>query len=135
MVSQNKSGYPSIDKPWLRLYSEEILKKELPQMNAYEYLKQCNCDNMNELALDYEFVSITYREMFVKIDAVADSLEGVGIKAGDTITSCLPNVPEAIYLIYAAAKIGAKIDLVDLLTSTKLLSRYCDISKPKLDNM
>ena len=46
--------------------------------------------------------------------------------------SCLPSVPEAIYLIYAAAKIGAKIDLVDPLFSKDLLRKYCDNSKPKL---
>lgn len=132
MENQVKTGYPSIDKPWLKYYSEEVLQKELPQMNVYEYMRQCNADNLDEVALDYEFISVTYREMFAKIDAVADSLTAMGIKEGDTITSCLPNVPEAIYLIYAAAKLGARIDLIDLLTNKSLLAKYCDNAESKM---
>lgn len=126
------TGYPSIDKPWLKYYNEEVLQKELPQMNVYEYMKQCNADNLDDVALDYEFISVTYREMFAKIDAVADSLTAMGIKEGDTITSCLPNVPEAIYLIYAAAKLGARIDLIDPLTNKSLLAKYCANAESKM---
>lgn len=129
--SKHLTGYPSIDKPWLKYYSEEMLNKELPHMNAYEYIKQCNTDNQEDVALDYEFINVTYREMFAKIDAVADSLAAMGIKEGDTITSCLPNVPEAIYLIYATAKIGARIDLIDPLTNRSLLAKYCTNAESK----
>ena len=126
------TGYASIDKPWLKYYSESILKKELPKANVYEYLKQCNAENMNNVAIDYEFVSITYEEMFSRIDDVANSLSAMGIEEGDTITSCLPNVPEAIYLIYAAAKLGIRIDLIDPLTNQSLLAKYCDNAETKI---
>lgn len=127
-MTENKplTGYPSIDKPWLKYYSEDVIKKELPRMNIYEYMRQCNVGNLDAVALDYEFTSITYKEMFAAIDAAADSLAAMGIREGDTITSCLPNVPEAIYLIYAAAKLGARIDLIDPLTNQSLLAKYCD---------
>ena len=125
------TGYPSIDKPWLKYYNEDIIQKELPRMNIYEYMQHCNTHNLDKVALDYEFVSITYKQMFAAIDATADSLVAMGIKEGDTITSCLPNVPEAIYLIYGAAKIGARIDLIDPLTNKSLLAKYCDNAESK----
>ena len=129
---QALTGYPSIDKPWLKYYSNDMIQKELPRMNIYEYVRQCNVDNLDKIALDYEFVSISYKDMFVAINATADSLTAMGIKEGDTITSCLPNVPEAVYLIYASAKIGAKIDLIDPLTNQSLLAKYCDNAKSKV---
>lgn len=126
MKDYRGTRYPSIEKPWLKYYTAEQLCIDLPGMNVYEYMKQCNIDNVDKVALDYEFVSITYRELFERIDAAANSLTAIGISEGDTITSCLPNIPEAVYLIYAAAKIGARIDLIDPLTNRSLLAKYCD---------
>lgn len=131
MKLQERTGYPSIDKPWLKYYSEETLNMELPQMNSFVYMRQCNAKNPDYIALDYEFVSITYGELFNEIEVVANSLTAMGIKEGDTITSCLPNIPEAVYLIYAAAKIGARIDLIDPLTNQSLLAKYCNNAESK----
>lgn len=125
-------GYPSIDKLHLQYYDEETILSDIPAMNTYEYMKECNKNHMNDIAIDYEFVSITYQEMFQKIDEAADSLIAMGINRGDTITSCIPNLPEAIYLIYAAAKIGAKIDLIDPLTNKELLAKYCNNCRSKM---
>ena len=33
-----QTGYPSIDKPWLKYYSEEAINAELPECTIYEYL-------------------------------------------------------------------------------------------------
>ena len=131
MRNQEITGYPSIDKPWLKYYSDETLHMELPMMNCYSYMKQCNSESFDKVALDYEYVSITYGELFTRIDEVANSLIAIGINEGDTITSCLPNIPEAVYLIYAAAKIGARIDLIDPLTNQSLLAKYCNNAESK----
>lgn len=127
-----QTGYPSIDKPWLKYYTEEEIISDIPNGNIYDLLKTYNSKNLNNIAIDYEFVSITYKEMFKKIDEAANSLTALGIKKGDTITSCIPNIPEAIYIIYAAAKIGAVIDLIDPLTNAELLAKYCDNCNSKL---
>ena len=128
------TGYPSIDKPWLKYYDENTLKLELPKMNAYRYLlnKIQENDVMDDIAIEYGYATITYRKMIKKIESIADSLYAMGIREGDTFASCLPNIPEATYLIYAAAKIGARIDLIDALSSKELLLKYCDNSNPKL---
>lgn len=125
-------GYPSIDKPSLINFSDEVIMSNLPKMNIYTYVKICNKDRMDTIAINYEFVNITYKEMFQKIDEVASTLLSMGIGKGDTIASCLPNIPEAIYLIYAAAKLGIIIDEIDALTSKDLLQKYCNVSKPKM---
>ena len=35
-----QTGYPSIDKPWLKYYDKVFLDKPLPAMNIYSYLKE-----------------------------------------------------------------------------------------------
>ena len=125
-------GYPSIDKPWTKNYKIEEIMGEIPHKNTYDLLFEYNKDRLDNIAIDYEFITITYKELFEKINETANSLVAMGIKEGDTITSCIPNIPEAIYLIYAAAKIGAKIDLIDPLTNAELLAKYCNNSDSKL---
>ena len=43
----NKSGYPHIDRPWLKFYDKYDL--ELPKVNLVEYLKQKNAKRGNKI--------------------------------------------------------------------------------------
>ena len=126
------TGYPSIDKPWLKEYRIKDIKCEIKPENTYESLKRYNINRLDNVALEYIFTSITYEEMFKNIEKAADSLTAMGIKKGDSITSILPNMPESVYIIYAAAKIGAVIDLIDPLTNAELLAKYCNNCNSKL---
>ena len=47
------TGYPSIDKPWLKYYDEKAINTPLPKCNMYEYLYQCNNDYLDNTALNY----------------------------------------------------------------------------------
>ena len=38
MEEKKVTGYPSIDKPWLKYYSEEAIRAELPNDTLYESL-------------------------------------------------------------------------------------------------
>ena len=47
------TGFPSIDKPCLKYYGEEVLHRPLPEGSMYDYLTSCNVDRMDEAALNY----------------------------------------------------------------------------------
>ena len=36
------TGYPSIDKPWLKYYTEEAIYTPLPECTIYEYMYENN---------------------------------------------------------------------------------------------
>ena len=78
MGEKKLTGYPSIDKPWLKYYSE--INAPLPHMTAYEYLKQQNVGRLDYLAIDSEVGNYTYREPFAQIDATAAALWAMGIQ-------------------------------------------------------
>ena len=42
MQTTNMTGYPSIDKPWLRYYSEEVMNVEPFNGSIYEHIKKKN---------------------------------------------------------------------------------------------
>lgn len=117
MNEQNMTGYPSIDKPWLKYYSEEALTAALPEGSMYEYMTVCNAGRMEETALNYFGRKITHRQLQAEIDRCARALIACGVKAGDVVSLCMLAMPEAVYLLYAVNKIGAVCNMVVLNTS------------------
>ena len=107
------TGYDSIDKRWLQYYDENDILTELPKMSIYEYLREKNKDNLSEKAIDYLGHTMTYKELFVKIDKVEKSLRNMGIKKGDVVTVFSVTTPELIFLFYALNKIGAVPNMID----------------------
>ena len=62
------TGYPSIDKPWLKYFSDEAINEPLPNCTLYEYLYDNNKDNLNGVAINYYGNRITYNELFKQIN-------------------------------------------------------------------
>ncbi len=106
------TGFPSIDKPWLKYYSEEAINASLPECTIYEYLWENNKDHLDDVALIYFGRKIKYNELFKKIDIVASAFSSFGIKKGDIVTIQSLSIPQVIYCIYALSKIGAVANLV-----------------------
>ncbi len=40
MDEQKMTGYASIDKPWLKYYTDEAINAKLPECSMYEYIAQ-----------------------------------------------------------------------------------------------
>ena len=113
--NKNLTGYPSIDKPWLKYYDRKFDEKELPKMTMYELAYLRNKDNMSNTAIEVRIskndfnkgIKITYREFFQQIEKCAKALKALGVIKNEIIPIVLPNVPEARVLIYANSSLGA----------------------------
>lgn len=57
MQEVKMTGFPSIDKPWLKYYSEEAVHAEVPDISMYAQLCQNNEGNLQGKALSYFSVS------------------------------------------------------------------------------
>ena len=106
------TGYPSIDMPWLKYYTEEQIMAPIPNMSAIEYLKLLNNNNLHLPAIEFFGHQITYLELFKKINDITKSLHALSVKAGDIITIMLPACPEETFLFYAIDQIGACANFV-----------------------
>ena len=106
-MNENMTGYPSIDKPWMKYYSEEAINAPLPEGSMYDYMTACNAGRSDEPALNYFGRKITHRKLQTEIDRCARALSACGVKAGDVVSLCLLAIPEAVYLLYAVNKLGA----------------------------
>lgn len=113
MKETKLTGYPSIDKPWLKYYDAEFLKKPIPNMNIYTYLQTMTKDYGKLTALSYYGREISYKELFAHIDEAAKVLTSIGVKYGDRVMYLMPNIPETAYFLYGGARIGAVADYID----------------------
>ncbi len=101
------------EKVWLKYYSDEQINHQQPRCTAYAFLKQCNGDRLDAVALHYYGANITFRELFGGIDAVADAFAAQGVKAGDIVSFLSAQLPETIAAVYGLNKIGAVANTID----------------------
>lgn len=118
------TGYPSIDKPWLKYYSEEAKTAPLPECSIYEYLLENNMDFPKDIAINYLGRKITYGELFQRIDETAAAFAAIGVKQKDIVTIALPSIPEALYAVYALNKIGAVANMIHPLAGRQEIIDY-----------
>ena len=119
------------NEPWLSYYSREDRSIEFTKKSIYNYMYDNVKDDQDLYALNYFDNRITYKEFLRSIDICARGLREYGVKEGDIVTICLPNMPEAIYVFYACNKIGAVADIIHPLSSPEELKIYLDDSKSR----
>ncbi len=128
-MKEKLTGYPSIDKPWLKYYSKETINTPLPEGTAYEYLLEKNRNIGADTALIYFGARISYSKMFEYIENVAGAFSSLGVKQGDIVALALPNIPENIYCVYGLNKLGAIADMIDLRSKGDTLLHYLNESE------
>ena len=106
-MTENLTGYPSIDKPWLKYYTEDGLRAELPSGSMFDYVFRRNAAHPNDVALVYYGNKIRYQDLFEKIDRCASSFSHLGIRKGDIVTVQAIAVPQLVAMLYALNKLGA----------------------------
>lgn len=120
MEEENKlTGYPSIDKPWLKYYSREAIEAPLPEMTMYQYIWENNKDYLDDIALRYYGTKITYEKLFENIKKAATAFYSMGVRKADTVTIMSMHTPECIYSVYGLNYIGAIANMVYMTLSEK----------------
>lgn len=112
MEEKKLTGYPSIDKPWLKYYGEEAISAPLPECTMYEYVRNNNKAFPEDTALIYFGRKITYRKLIDCIDQTAAAFTKLGVQKGDVVTIQSLTLPQVIVMIYALSKLGAVANLI-----------------------
>ena len=104
-----RTGVPSADRPWMQYYPPQLIENlEIPEQTVGEYLR-AHCPGDDVVAMHYYGNDITWKQLFEQVDATARGLKALGLGEGDAIPTFLRAVPEFVYLLLAAEKIGASI--------------------------
>lgn len=109
MEERKKTGKPSIDRPWMQYYPDMMLKMiKIPGCTVEQYLRNC-CRGMDLTAIHYYGEDITWKTVFEEADKTARALRALGFGEGDQIPVYLRMVPEFLFLLLGAEKIGASL--------------------------
>lgn len=112
-MSENKTGFPSIDKPWLKYYSQEAIQVNLPECTMYDLVYEYNKNHLDENAIEYYGKRYTYREVLANADKVASAFQNYGVMENEIVVGCLLTIPETIFSVYGLNKAGITIDMID----------------------
>ncbi len=126
MGEKKRTGYPSIDKPWLKYYTEEAINAKLPECTLYEYLWENNKDYLNNTALNYYDRKITYGQLFEEIEKAAKAFSAMGVREGEIVAICSVNTPETVYALYALNRLGAVANMIDPRTDVAGVRHYLE---------
>lgn len=132
MKEKKLSGYPSVDKPWLKYYPEEAINAPLPECTIYEYIWNCNKEHLDKPALKYFGKVSTYAQMFSQIDGAAKAFSALGVKQGELVSMCMLTMPETIYSIYGLNKVGAVCNLIEPRTNAELIKDRINAANSKV---
>jgi long-chain acyl-CoA synthetase len=84
--------------------SAESNKKELGLVHSIERWAASLPD---AVALHFEGEAITYKQLNLRANRVANGLQGFGVEKGDRVAIMLPNTPEFVYALVGTLKLGA----------------------------
>lgn len=122
--NNERTGYPSIDKPWLKYYSEEAINAPLPEGTIYEYLRENNRNYLNDTALIYFDRKISFRKLFGEIEKAARAFYALGVRQGDVCTVVTLSCVNSVVVFYALNKIGAVSNYVSAIASEDEMAGY-----------
>lgn len=108
---------PKTDKKWLSYYGDMPEHLNYNEGSIYDMLECAANKYPDNIAMEYFNTTFTFRELIKKIESVAKALVKLNIVENECVTICMPNIPEAIFLIYAVNKIGAVCNVLHPLSS------------------
>ena len=117
---------PTEAKPWLGFWGHDLPEEGATECTLYSYIYGKNKDHLKDIALRYFDKTISYEEMFRRIQQTARAFKSIGVQKGDIITVCSVMTPETVYIFYALDLLGATPNMVDPRTSAQGIRSYIE---------
>ena len=106
-----------IDAPWEKYYKGHNIDMHIPNKSMYNQVFSSYKKYPKNLAYQYYSTKINYTKFIKQIDHAAICFKKLGVKKGDIITLCMPNIPEVLISLYALNKLGAIANMLHPLSA------------------
>ncbi len=110
--------------PWLSSYGNARFHLNYPSGSMSDMVFATADKHPNITALSCMGTKISYSKLKSKIIQTAKALTALGIKAGDKVTICMPNLPQTVYTLYALNYIGAVASMIHPLSAVGEIVYY-----------
>lgn len=103
--------------PWLSSYGDRMFNLEYPKGSISDKVLETADEVPSNVALSYMGVKTTFKALKQKVLETAAAYTALGVRPGDKVTICLPNVPQAVFSLYALNYIGAIASMIHPLSA------------------
>lgn len=110
--------------PWLTSYGEVDFHLNYPSGSMADVVLNTADKYSHYVALSCMGTKISYAKLKSKIIKTAKAFSAMGIKAGDKVTICMPNLPQTVYALYALNYVGAIASLIHPLSAEGEIAYY-----------
>lgn len=116
---------------WFKFYGSIPHSLDYPDISMCEMVFRSEKEHPDFTAYDFMGNSSTYKKLKEDIEAAARALIALGVKKGDAVTVCLPNMPQAVILFYAVNRVGAVANMVHPLSAENEILFYLKLSRSR----
>ena len=110
--------------PWLKSYGDVQFHLEYPDFSMSDALFASAEKYPKQVALTFEGKDTTYEKLVPQIRKAEKAFRAIGIKEGDVVTICMPNMPQTVICLYAVNAIGAVASMIHPLSAVHEIAFY-----------
>ena len=110
--------------PWLKSYGEVNFHLDYPDFSMSDALFESARKYPDQVALTFQDRDTTYAKLVPQIREAEKAFRAIGIKEGDVVTVCMPNVPQTVVSLYAINAIGAVASMIHPLSAVHEIAFY-----------
>ncbi|MGN0702139.1 MAG: class I adenylate-forming enzyme family protein [Lentihominibacter sp.] len=118
-----------VKTPWVDYLGDIPATLTYSNGTMYEKLEAVAAKYPGKIAFDFMGKHTTYKQLIDKVNECARSLRTIGVRPDDRITIAMPNCPQAIFMLYAANRVGAVANMVHPLSAENEIQEYVNYSR------
>ena len=105
---------------------------DYPHRTMFEMISSVADSHPHETAYEFYGKKTDYKEFVRKTEQAARAFKAAGIREGDAVTICMPNMPQALVCFYALNRIHAIANMVHPLSAIEEITFYLNLSGSKM---
>jgi long-chain acyl-CoA synthetase len=117
--------------PWLKSYGDVPFHLDYPDFSMSDALFESARKYPNQVALTFQERDTTFAQLEPQIREAEKAFRAIGIKEGDVVTVCMPNVPQTVVSLYAINAIGAVASMIHPLSAVHEIAFYLKEAQSK----
>lgn len=130
-----RTTQPSVDRIWLQYYNKKALKDlkrySLEKKPLWKHIVDRNSDFLYDIAIEYYGKQFTYHDLIENVKKFQKAFLHMGVKPGDSVSLCVPNVPDGVFAYYALTDIGAIPSPLHVYSKADEMKHYFQKEKTK----
>ena len=103
-----------------------------PDATMFELVDRVAKQYPDEPAYEFYNKKTSYAQFIRRIERSARAFWAFGVRPGDAVTICLPNIPQALDCFYAVNRIGAVCNMVHPLSAQNEIVYYLNVAESRV---